>query len=446
MIRPVHRVGDVDGGDDDYAEPGLGHEGELRGEAVDRAAVAEPALAEALLDREAEAESGVGTGVGELGLPHGFEGFGGEQAALPALQLAAPEHDLDEAREVQDGRVHAARGGHPELEGGRVVVGPVDAPHVGVGEVVDDVGFGGEGAVVHADGGQDRALHVVREGFALCDFERVAHHRDPRVRVLDARLGLVDLGGAVEGGDGGGEVGARVVEVVAHGRFADKARAVRHELAQGDGRAGGVVGGEVGEVVRDGRVDVEFAALVQLHDGDVGEELRHRADAVDGGGGGGVAGGLLAEPGCPRDALFVDERDGHGGEALLVALALDHGFECGGDFGVVGARGDIGGGGWSFPASEDEAAKEGEQPGASPLSMRGRLCPRTAGRFGRVHSSSPSGINASAGWSTPPCRVRNHATGRPRRGQCRGWSRIRMRCPHRELPVRAGAGAATASP
>ena len=153
-----HRVGEVDGRDDHHAEPGLGHERELGGEAVDRAAVAEPALAEALLHREAEPEAGGRAGIGELGLPHGFEGLGGEEAAVAALQRAAPEHDLDEAREVEDGRVHAAGGRHPEFEGGRVVVGAVDAPHVGVGEVVDDVGFGRERAVAHADGRQHRAL------------------------------------------------------------------------------------------------------------------------------------------------------------------------------------------------------------------------------------------------------------------------------------------------
>ena len=352
-------VGDVDGRDDDHPEPGLGQEGELGGEAVDRAAVAEPALAEALLDREAEAETGGRAGVGELGLPHGFEGLGGEEASLRAFQLATSEHDLDEAREVQDGRVHAARGGHPQLEGGRVVVRAVDAPHVGVGEVVDDVGFRGEGAVVHPDGGQHGALHIVREGFALRDFERVAHHRDARVRVLDARLGRVDLGGAVEGGDGGREVGAGVVEVVAHGGFANEARAVRHELAQGDGRAGRVVGGEVGEVVGHGGVDVEFAALVQLHDGDVGEELRHRTDAVDGCGGGGVAGGLFAEAGRPCDALFVDERDGHGGEALLVTLALDHDPQRLRHLGVAGARGRLRGAYIShFPTTRKRNGRE----------------------------------------------------------------------------------------
>ena len=213
-------------------------------------------------------------------------------------------------------------------------------------------------------GASTARFHVVGEGFALGDLERVAHHRDPRVRVLDARLGRVDLRRPVQAGDGGREVGARVVEVVAHGGFADEARAVRHELPQRDGRAGRVVGGEVGEVVGDGRVDVEVAALVQLHDRDVGEELRHRADAVDGAGGGGDAGRLLAESRRPRDALLVDQRDGHGREALLVSLALDHGCERARDFGVIGARGG-GGGGWGVDAAgEDEAPQEGRPPSA----------------------------------------------------------------------------------
>ena len=187
-------------------------------------------------------------------------------------------------------------------------------------------------------GRQHRALDVVGEGLALGDLEGVSHHRDARVRVLDARLGGIDLGGAVQAGDGGREIGAAVVEVVARGGLANEARAVRHELPQGDGRAGRVVGGEVGEVVGDGGVDVELAAFVQLHDGDVGEELRDRPDAVDGGGGGGVAGGLLAEAGRPRDAFFIDQRDGHGREALLVAFVLDHGAQRLCHLGVTGAR------------------------------------------------------------------------------------------------------------
>ena len=50
-----HRVGAVDGRDDDHAELGAGQECELGGEAVDRAAVAEPAFPEALLDRRSRA-------------------------------------------------------------------------------------------------------------------------------------------------------------------------------------------------------------------------------------------------------------------------------------------------------------------------------------------------------------------------------------------------------
>ena len=102
---------------------------------------------------------------------------------------------------------------------------------------------------------------------------------------------------------------------------------MRHELAQGDRRAGAVVGGEAREVAAHGGVDVDLAALGQLHDGDVGEQLRNRTHTVDGGGGGGDAGGLLSEACRPRDALVVDQRDRHRRETLLVALALDHGFE-----------------------------------------------------------------------------------------------------------------------
>ena len=84
------RVGAVDGRNDNDAEPGAGQEGELGGEAVDRAAVAELEFAGAFLHGEAEAVSGGGAGSGELGLPHGFKGLGGEEAEGEASPVASP--------------------------------------------------------------------------------------------------------------------------------------------------------------------------------------------------------------------------------------------------------------------------------------------------------------------------------------------------------------------
>ncbi len=467
------RVGAVDGRDDHDAEPGAGQEGELGGEAVDRAAVAEPEFAGTFLYCEAEAVPGAGAGRGELGLPHGFERLGCQEAGVRAVgvglaagrvgriagcglpaaaapgpaQLAAPEHHPHESREVEHGGVHAARRRHPELEGGCVEEPAIESPHVGPGEVVDYILLWDECAARHADRVDDRTLHVIRERLALRDLERVSHHRDPGVRVLGARLGLVDEGRAVQAGHRGREGGAGVIEVVAGGRLADQPGAVRHELPQGDRRAGAVVGREVGEVGADRRVDVDVALLGQLHDGDVGEELRHRAHPVDRLGGGGDTGRLLAEPGSPGDAVAINQRDRDGREPLLVALALDHGGEGGGNFGVVGSGPDRGGSvvpGIGAGQGQEREQREGEElhagaavwlrPVMRPVSSSNPhpllLHPTITGSAGRPFfgpECAPAGwssrigdVNASAGGSTPPCRECNPAASRRCPERCRG--------------------------
>ena len=54
-----------------------------------------------------------------------------------------------------------------------------------------------------------------------------------------------------------------------------------HHLPQRDRLVEGIARLEVGQVFRDRRIEVESAALDQLHDGEVGEQLRHRTDAID---------------------------------------------------------------------------------------------------------------------------------------------------------------------
>ena len=324
-------VGAVDGGNHDHTEPRVGQEGELRRKPVDGPAVAEPALAEPLLHREAEPVAAGRARLGELGRPHRFEGRGREEP-IPTL-----EHHADEAREVQDRGVHAAGRGHAEFEAGRVEIRPVEPPHVGMGEIVDDRGVRHERAVRHPQGIEDGALHVVREWLALRDLQGIAHDRDPGVRVLGAGLRLVDQRSPVQAGDRSPEIGAGVVEVVARRRLADQPRPMRHQLPQRDRRAGTVVRRKVGQIAAHRRVDVDLAPLGQLHDRDVGEELGHRPDPVDGLRRGRDAGRLLAESGGPDDSRRVDQRDRHRGQPLLLAFALDHVFKRIRDLGEAGA-------------------------------------------------------------------------------------------------------------
>ena len=325
-------VGAVDGRDHNHAELRVGKEGELGGKPVDRAAVAEPALAEALLHGEAQPISGSGAGLRELGGPHGFERLGGEEA-IPAL-----EHHSHEAREVQDGRVHAAGRGHAEFEAGRVEIRPVEPPHEGVGEIVDDPRFGRKRAARHPQRLNDCALHVVRERLALRHLQSVSHHRDPRVRVLGAGLRFVDQRSPVQAGDRGREIGAGVVEIVPRRWFPDEPRPMRHQLPQRDRRAGTVVRREVGQIAAHGRVNVDLVPLGQLHDRDVGEELGYRSDPVHGFGGGGNPRRLLAESVRPDDSAGVDQRNRHRREPLLLPLALDHLRQLIRHFGEAGAR------------------------------------------------------------------------------------------------------------
>ena len=83
---------------------------------------------------------------------------------------------------------------------------------------------------------------------------------------------------------------------------------------------------EIGQIFRDRRIEVERAAFDQLHHGQVGEQLRHRADAIDrlrrrrlfrGGIG-------EAEAVRPDDFLIVHQRDRQRRHALVGHLALDH--------------------------------------------------------------------------------------------------------------------------
>ena len=115
---------------------------------------------------------------------------------------------------------------------------------------------------------------------------------------------------------------------------------MRHQLANRDRLAEGIVGMKVRQISRHGRVEVDLALLDELHYRDIGEELRHRADAIHG----------LRSRAAPRrridDAeslrpdhlLVVDERDRDDRQSLRPHLALDEPLELVGDGGVISAR------------------------------------------------------------------------------------------------------------
>jgi hypothetical protein len=101
---------------------------------------------------------------------------------------------------------------------------------------------------------------------------------------------------------------------------------VRHEHPQGDRLFALLIDGlEVGNVLRHRRIEVELPVFDELHDRDVGEQLRHRPDAVDGLGGrrNRPRAVLESEPGRPHHLLVVHERDREGRELLVRDLLRD---------------------------------------------------------------------------------------------------------------------------
>src|SRR6185437_3179511 len=112
---------------------------------------------------------------------------------------------------------------------------------------------------------------------------------------------------------------------MAHRRLAHEARAVRHQFAQCYRRAKWIVGREVRQIPGERRIQAEHALLDELHHGDIGEELRHAAHAINGIRRSRRAVGEIrvAEALRPDDALIVDESDGDRGEMLLALFVRD---------------------------------------------------------------------------------------------------------------------------
>jgi hypothetical protein len=175
---------------------------------------------------------------------------------------------------------------------------------------------------VHPQGAQDLLVQDLVEGGPPDHLQHVPHRGDGGIGVLGPGLRGVDQVGAVQAGHGGRQGGLVVVEVAPHRGFADQPRAVRHELPQGDLTPEGIAGGEVREIAGHRGVQLQLAPLHHLHHRDVGEELRHRAHAVHGGGrGGGPRLRVLhPEPLRPDDVGAVHKGDGDRRQPLVLHL------------------------------------------------------------------------------------------------------------------------------
>ncbi len=211
-----HAVGHVARRADDHAQLVVGQGRQLGGEAVDRATVADAALALELRDHEAQAEAGLLVLLRELDLVHLFERFALEKL-LALGGLAACEQELEEFGLVVDGRIQAAGRRHAKVPDRRRELAAVVGPHERFGEAFAQHGRRVVTAVRHADGGQELALDQRLVLFFLRAFEDVADGGEGSVRVARLGLGDVDQLGVVEAPDSFGQGRAAVVEIVADG-------------------------------------------------------------------------------------------------------------------------------------------------------------------------------------------------------------------------------------
>ncbi len=311
----------------DDAELVVGQRVQFRGEAVDRAAVADAAVAVETAHHEAEAEGAFVAGLGVLRLPHLFQRFRLHDHVV--ARLAAGEQHGQEARQVVDRGVEAAGRVLAERERRRRGLAAVVGPHHRLRQVLRHRGVGLQAAVLHAERVEDRPVDVARVGLPLRLLQHEADHGEARIAVFEMAFRGVNQLGPVEALHGAFQRRLVGVEVVADGRLAHQAGPVAHQLAERDGRVESVDRLEVRQDARDRGVEVEGAALDELHHGQVGEQLRHRADAVNGVGRGRRLGLRVGEAVAarPDDLLIVHQRDRQGGQSLGFDFVLDEGVE-----------------------------------------------------------------------------------------------------------------------
>src|SRR6185436_548390 len=123
---------------------------------------------------------------------------------------------------------------------------------------------------------------VFRVGPLFKTFQYVADSCDPGVGILRPRFWRIDEGRIIKARDRLFECRLRRFEIVAHGRFANESRAMRHELSECYLPSKRIAWLKVWQIPRNRRIQVQLALFNELHDRDVGKELRYRADPVHG--------------------------------------------------------------------------------------------------------------------------------------------------------------------
>ena len=189
---------------------------------------------------------------------------------------------------------------------------------------------------------EQRVVQIRGERLFLRLFQHEADHGDADVAVFRLRFGLVDQFGLVEALHRFRQRRLIRIEVVADRRLAAQAGAMRHQHAQRDVFAEAIDGLEIGQIFGDRRVEVERAAFDELHHGQVGEQLRHRADAIDRLRRRRFFGGGIGETVAvrPDDFLIVHQCNRQRRDAFVGHLTLDHFLQRRGDgFVILGGRG-----------------------------------------------------------------------------------------------------------
>ena len=107
--------------------------------------------------------------------------------------------------------------------------------------------------------------------------------------------------------------------------FAKQPRAMGHQVAQSDRLIERVLRVKIRQIFGDRFIEIEDSLLDQLHHREVGKQLGHGADAVNGRGGGWDLGLRVAEAESrrPDDLLIVHQGDRKGGQLLLLHFAAD---------------------------------------------------------------------------------------------------------------------------
>eukprot|EP01136_Pigoraptor_vietnamica_P030520 Opistho-1_new@89877 len=191
---PLRRIAGIDRREDDHADPGIGHQLQAGDMAIDRAAMADGALAIERAQAKAEPEA-ARPGLAILLTPHFGEGRGLQHRA------AAIEHRAGESAEIGGVGVEAARCRGAEFERRRGPAPAVEAVHLRPGHrPLQRAAF--ERARRHAE----RAQHEIGDrlciGLARNARDDFADHGDAGVGIFGDGARRGDQPGRIEAGDG----------------------------------------------------------------------------------------------------------------------------------------------------------------------------------------------------------------------------------------------------